>query len=177
MTLVMEVYQLCKQVYLLAELVAAQQAGLPARQAGSSPASRSTCSPSGYQLSKQVYLLAELLYLLAGLVPAQQVGLPACRAGTSSASRSACSPSWYLYQPGKQVFTDLLAKSPWRADVYRPARHGLLASRSVDTSSPGAHGKQVVPARQELSVSSHWGVNTYTTGHGGVDTSMTEPGH
>ncbi|PLW29436.1 hypothetical protein PCASD_18410 [Puccinia coronata f. sp. avenae] len=109
---------------LLAELaqVPALQAGLPARQAGSSPASRSTCLPSGYQLSKQVYLLAKLLYLLAGLVPAQQAGLPACRAGTSSASRSAYSPSWYLYQPGKQV--SLLAESESRSACSRSRQAG-----------------------------------------------------
>ncbi|PLW40215.1 hypothetical protein PCANC_17948 [Puccinia coronata f. sp. avenae] len=106
-------YQLCKQVYLLAELaqVPAQQAGLSARRAGTgtSSASRSTCSPSWLQPQKQVYLLAKL-------VPAQQAGLPACQAGTSPASRFTCSPSWY--QPTKQVY--LLAKP---ADLLA----GLLA--------------------------------------------------
>jgi hypothetical protein len=66
--------------YMLAKLVPAQRAGLHACKAGTSPASRPTCSPSWYQPSKQAYLLAKL-------VPAQQAGLPARRAGTSPASR------------------------------------------------------------------------------------------
>ncbi|PLW41484.1 hypothetical protein PCASD_07161 [Puccinia coronata f. sp. avenae] len=66
--------------YMLAKLVPAQQAGLHACKAGTSPASRPTCSPSWYQPSEQAYLLAEL-------VPAQQGGLPALRAGTSPAGR------------------------------------------------------------------------------------------
>ncbi|PLW56640.1 hypothetical protein PCANC_05137 [Puccinia coronata f. sp. avenae] len=66
----------------------AQRAGLHACKAGTSPASRPTCSPSWYQPSEQAYLLAEL-------VPAQQAGLPARRAGTSPARRPTCSPSWY----------------------------------------------------------------------------------
>ncbi|PLW13862.1 hypothetical protein PCANC_04638 [Puccinia coronata f. sp. avenae] len=54
---------------MLAKLVPAQRAGLPARQAGTSPASRPTCSPSWYQPSEPAYLLAEL-------VPAQRAGAP-----------------------------------------------------------------------------------------------------
>ncbi|PLW27012.1 hypothetical protein PCANC_21527 [Puccinia coronata f. sp. avenae] len=84
---------------MLAKLVPAQQAGLHACKAGTSPASRPTCSPSWYPPSKQAYLLAEL-------VPAQRAGLPARRAGTRPASRPTCSPSWY--QPSEPAY--LLAK-------------------------------------------------------------------
>ncbi|PLW53154.1 hypothetical protein PCANC_11324 [Puccinia coronata f. sp. avenae] len=70
------------QVYLLAELVPGQRAGLPARQAGTRPAGRFTFLPSWYQASGQVYLLAQL-------APAPQVGLPARQAGTSSADCTA----------------------------------------------------------------------------------------
>ncbi|PLW57963.1 hypothetical protein PCANC_00742 [Puccinia coronata f. sp. avenae] len=54
---------------MLAKLVPAQRAGLHASKAGTSPASRPTCSPSWYQPSKQAYLLAKL-------VPAQRAGAP-----------------------------------------------------------------------------------------------------
>ncbi|PLW45175.1 hypothetical protein PCANC_11304 [Puccinia coronata f. sp. avenae] len=86
---------------LLAELaqVPALQAGLPACRACTSPASRSACSPSWYQPSKQP---SKQVYLLAELIPAQQAGLPARLAGTSPASRSTCSPNWY--QLSKQVY-------------------------------------------------------------------------
>ncbi|PLW07049.1 hypothetical protein PCANC_27461 [Puccinia coronata f. sp. avenae] len=79
----------CSQliVYLLTELVPAQQAGIPAHRAGASPASRYTCSPSWCQPSEQVYLLTKL-------VPAQRAGIPAHQAGASPASRYTCSPSW-----------------------------------------------------------------------------------
>ncbi|PLW14648.1 hypothetical protein PCANC_25162 [Puccinia coronata f. sp. avenae] len=95
-------YQPSEQAYLLAELVPAQRAGLPACRAGTSPASRPTCSPSWYQPSEQAYLLTEL-------VPAQRAGLPAHRAGTSPASRPTCLPSWYhrkfcsISAPGKKL--------------------------------------------------------------------------
>ncbi|PLW56704.1 hypothetical protein PCANC_05098 [Puccinia coronata f. sp. avenae] len=145
---------------LLAELaqVPALQAGLPARRAGSSPASRSTCSLSGYQLSKKVYLLAELVaaqHLLAELVAAQQAGLTARRAGTSSASRSTCSPScstcslgWY--QPSKRVY--LLAELVPAQQAGQPAcragtctspasRSACLRSRQAGQPARGV-GKQ-----------------------------------
>ncbi|PLW33356.1 hypothetical protein PCANC_23092 [Puccinia coronata f. sp. avenae] len=118
---------------LLAKLaqVPALQAGLPARRAGSSPASRSTCSSSGYQLSKQVYLLAEL-------VAAQQAGLPARRAGTSSASRSTCSPScstcslgWY--QPSKRVY--LLAELVPAQQAGQPARRAGTCTSPASRSA------------------------------------------
>ncbi|PLW37550.1 hypothetical protein PCANC_15255 [Puccinia coronata f. sp. avenae] len=118
---------------LLAELapVPALQASLPARRAGSSPASRSTCSSSGYQLSKQVYLLAEL-------VAAQQAGLPARRAGTSSASRSTCSPScstcslgWY--QPSKRVY--LLAELVPAQQAGQPARRAGTCTSPASRSA------------------------------------------
>ncbi|PLW07385.1 hypothetical protein PCASD_26415 [Puccinia coronata f. sp. avenae] len=76
------------KVYLLAKRVPAQRAGVPARQADTSPAGRCTCSPSWYQASGQVYLLAKL-------VPGQRAGLPSCRAGTRPAGRCTCSPSWH----------------------------------------------------------------------------------
>ncbi|PLW51558.1 hypothetical protein PCANC_15247 [Puccinia coronata f. sp. avenae] len=60
-------------------VVPAQRAGLPACRAGTSPASRPTCSPSWYQPSEQAYLLTER-------VPAQQAGLPARQAGTTGNS-------------------------------------------------------------------------------------------
>ncbi|PLW10606.1 hypothetical protein PCANC_23143 [Puccinia coronata f. sp. avenae] len=83
-------YQLSKQVYLLAELVAAQQAGLPAYRAGTSSASRSTCSASCSTCSLGWYQPSKRVYLLAELVPAQQAGQPARQAGTctSPASRA-----------------------------------------------------------------------------------------
>ncbi|PLW13508.1 hypothetical protein PCASD_23940 [Puccinia coronata f. sp. avenae] len=59
-------YQPSEQAYLLAKLVPAQQAGLPARRAGTSPASRPTCSPSWYQPSGQVLLLTTGLSRLPG---------------------------------------------------------------------------------------------------------------
>ncbi|PLW52921.1 hypothetical protein PCANC_05760 [Puccinia coronata f. sp. avenae] len=79
--------QALSQVDLLAELESAQRAGRPARQAGSSPAGRLTCSPSWNQPSRQVNLLAEL-------ESAQWAGQPARQAGTSPAGKLTCSPSW-----------------------------------------------------------------------------------
>jgi hypothetical protein len=95
------------------------------------------------------------------------------RAGTT------CLP----WAPGELVSTDLLVKRPWRAGVYctyllamgswqaglyTSARHGLLASRSVQTCLPWAPGKHVsllaespcqadmyTPACQGLSASGH----------------------
>ncbi|PLW37146.1 hypothetical protein PCANC_22016 [Puccinia coronata f. sp. avenae] len=55
------VYQPSEQVYLLTKLVPAQRAGIPAHQAGASPASRYTSSPSWCQHSEQVYLLIKLV--------------------------------------------------------------------------------------------------------------------
>ncbi|PLW43820.1 hypothetical protein PCANC_18366 [Puccinia coronata f. sp. avenae] len=69
-----------EKVYLLTELVPAQQTGIPAHRAGICPESRYSCSPSWYQPSKQIYLITEL-------VSAQKAGIPAHQAGTSPASR------------------------------------------------------------------------------------------
>jgi hypothetical protein len=52
--------------YMLAKLVSAQQAGLHACKAGTSQASRPTCSPSWYQPSGQVLLLTTGLSGLPG---------------------------------------------------------------------------------------------------------------
>ncbi|PLW48437.1 hypothetical protein PCANC_10214 [Puccinia coronata f. sp. avenae] len=116
-----------KQVYLLTELVPAQRAGIPAHQAGASPASRYTCSPSWCQPSEQVYLLTKL-------VPAQRAGIPAHQAGASPASRYTCSPSWC--QPSKQVYllTELV---PAQRAVYTklvPAQRAGIPAHQAGAS-------------------------------------------
>ncbi|PLW35322.1 hypothetical protein PCASD_18017 [Puccinia coronata f. sp. avenae] len=121
-------YQPSKRVSLLNGLVQVpdRRSGQPARQAGTctSPAIRSTCSPSrcSCQPNEQASLLAEPV-----LVPAQQqAGQPArwAGAGTSPAIRSTYSPSCNLHQPGEQAdpLAGLVQVPAWQA--------ALLARRS-----------------------------------------------
>ncbi|PLW48571.1 hypothetical protein PCANC_12218 [Puccinia coronata f. sp. avenae] len=124
-------YQLVRQAFLLAELVPARQAGLPARRAGTSLSGRFACLSSWYQLVRQVCLLAEL-------VPACQAGLPARRAGPSSSGRFACSPSRY-----QLIWQVCLLAEPV------PAQLAGLPARRAGTSSAGRFACS--PSRYQLS--------------------------
>ncbi|PLW31157.1 hypothetical protein PCANC_23899 [Puccinia coronata f. sp. avenae] len=157
-------YQPSKRVSLLDGLVQvpSRRSGQPARQAGTctSPAIRSTCSPSrcscqlnetlacspcrySYQPNEQASLLAEPVLVPAQRVPARRSGQPARQAVTctSPASRPTRLLDWCRYQLGKQLYwlAGLVQVTAWPARQTGACTSPVSRLTHLPTGALGVH--------------------------------------